>query len=51
MTTSFDEPLIPQTEENIEKAEWLSKNQIRTDVLPNTYPSILDLISVNIPMN
>jgi 8-oxo-dGTP pyrophosphatase MutT (NUDIX family) len=51
MTTSFNETLIPQTEENIEKAEWLSKEQIQTDVLQNTYPSILDLISVSIPMN
>ena len=48
MNTTFLGPLIPQTEEYIEKAEWLDENQIKQDVIPNTYSSILDLISASI---
>ena len=35
--------LIPQTEEDIEKAVWLLKNEIEP-VLSNTYGSIKDVI-------
>ncbi len=38
-----NEPLIPQAEEDIEKAAWLSKNEIET-VLANSFGSIKDVI-------
>lgn len=44
MDSSFKGKLTPQTEENIEKVEWLDSKAIETLVKPNTYPSILDLI-------
>jgi 8-oxo-dGTP pyrophosphatase MutT (NUDIX family) len=44
MTTSDETPLKPQTEENIEKAEWLGIDEIKETVLKNTYPGIRDLI-------
>ncbi len=48
MNTTFLGPLIPQTEEYIEKAEWLDENRIKQDVIPNTYLSVLDLILFSI---
>lgn len=48
METDDDTPLVPQANENIVKAEWLSPEDIRNLVLPNTYPGILDMISLNI---
>jgi 8-oxo-dGTP pyrophosphatase MutT (NUDIX family) len=42
--------LIPQTEENIEKAEWLDENTIKKEVIKNTYPSVLDLIFITMPL-
>ena len=47
MESSFEGELIPQTEENITKAEWLSEKEIKEKVLKNTYSSIADLIKVN----
>lgn len=44
MSTQHSENLVPQTEENIEKAEWLGKEQVLNTVLGNTYPSVKDLI-------
>ncbi len=38
--------LVPQTEENITKAEWLDETTVKNTVVKNTYPSVLDLISV-----
>lgn len=49
MKSNFKGNLIPQTEENIEKAEWLDKNTIKKEVTKNTYPSILDLIAFTMP--
>jgi 8-oxo-dGTP pyrophosphatase MutT (NUDIX family) len=46
MNSNFNGTLQPQTEENIEKVDWLTKEQILTDVLQNTYPSIADLIQI-----
>ena len=46
MTTDFTGNLIPQTSENIEKAEWLDEAAIKSVVINNTYPSVLDLILV-----
>lgn len=47
MTTIFVGELIPQTEENITKVEWLSDNEMKEKVLKNTYSSIADLLKVN----
>ncbi len=49
MKSGFAGKLIPQTEENIEKAEWLDADTIKSIVTKNTYPSVLDLIFVSIP--
>lgn len=49
MTTHFKGKLDPQTEENIEKAEWLDENAIKNEIIKNTYPSVLDLIFVTMP--
>jgi len=46
MESTYSGPLIPQTQENIEKAEWLSPDDIKKMVVKNTYPSVLDLIFV-----
>jgi len=39
-----DQPLIPQTEEDIEMIEWVDKKDIRSK-LRNTYVNIHDIIS------
>jgi len=44
MTTLHTGKLIPQIEENIEKVEWLSPEQIKLMVFENTYFAILDVI-------
>lgn len=49
MKSDFSGKLIPQTEENIEKVEWLDETTIKNEVIKNTYPSVLDLIFVTIP--
>lgn len=49
MHTTHTGKLIPQTEENIEKAEWLDETTIKKEVIKNTYPSVLDLIFVTMP--
>jgi 8-oxo-dGTP pyrophosphatase MutT (NUDIX family) len=50
MKTDFSGKLIPQTSEYIEKAEWLNKDEIKQIVMPNTYPSVSDLILDNVPI-
>jgi hypothetical protein len=44
MSTKHTGILVPQIEENIEKVEWLSADEIKTKVFENTYPAILDVI-------
>lgn len=44
MSTSYEGNLIPQKEENITKAEWLSNDEIMEKVSKNTYSSIWNLI-------
>lgn len=44
MTSTYAGELVPQTEELIEKAEWLTTEQIRATVFENTYFAILDVI-------
>jgi len=46
MNSNDKKQLVPQTEENITKAEWLDLSAIKNTVIMNTYPSVLDLISV-----
>lgn len=48
MNSTHSGELTPQTEENIEKVEWMDKNAINSIVKENTYPSVLDVISVSI---
>ena len=47
MRTS-SQPLNPQSEEEIEKAEWMNADQIRAVALRNTYASIEALLIKNI---
>jgi 8-oxo-dGTP pyrophosphatase MutT (NUDIX family) len=43
--STTDVNLSPQTEEEIEKAEWMTIDRIMQIVLPDTYPSIRDVIN------
>lgn len=47
MFTSELTPLIPQTEEDILKAEWISPEKIQT-LYPEMYPLIRDIFIVNL---
>ncbi len=40
---SKDQPLQPQTEENIEKAIWVTRQNLQ-EVMANTYPSIQEVL-------
>jgi hypothetical protein len=44
MSTKHEGTLVPQLEENIEKVEWFTKEQIHKEVLSNSYPAILSVI-------
>jgi len=44
METSYSDNLTPQVEEGIEKVEWLSKSDIKEKLIPQTYPSIVELL-------
>ncbi len=44
MSTKHEGVLIPQLEENIERVEWFTKEQIQKEVLSNSYPAILSVI-------
>ena len=41
---TVSQKLIPQTEEDITKAEWMTKEQIKTIALENTYSSVEALL-------
>lgn len=43
MTVKGEPKLIPQKEEGITKASWLSKDQLEP-IVANTYPSIMDVL-------
>lgn len=45
MTTKHEGILVPQLEENIENVVWFTKEQIKEQVLSNTYPAIKAVIS------
>lgn len=44
MHTAFQGPLIPQTGESIEKAEWINESRVLSEILPDTYFTIRDVI-------
>lgn len=44
MHTDDHSELIPQTEENITAARWMTPDEIKEIVLNNTYPSIKELV-------
>jgi len=45
MDSSWDKPLVAQTEEDIDEVRWFSKEEIISKVLPDTYFTIHDVIS------
>ena len=48
MQSSYSGTLIPQTEEHIDKAEWMNQEQIENIIVKKTYPSVLDVIKLSI---
>lgn len=44
MKTNDTSELVPQTEENITDARWMTDEEIQQEVLNNTYPSIKEII-------
>jgi ADP-ribose pyrophosphatase YjhB (NUDIX family) len=48
MQSNYTGILVPQTEENIQKAEWIDKGSINDTVLQNTYPAIADVLKDSI---
>lgn len=48
MKSTHSGTLTPQTEEHIEKVEWLDADAIKNLVLQNTYLSVRDVIFLNI---
>jgi 8-oxo-dGTP pyrophosphatase MutT (NUDIX family) len=44
MTTTYSQELKPQTEENIEEVKWFGLNEIKNQVLENTYITIKELL-------
>lgn len=44
MKTTDSAKLVPQTEENITDAQWMTTDEIQQKVLKNTYPSIREII-------
>ncbi len=47
MESNFDDDFIPQIEENITKVEWIEQNKIDEVVIKNTYPSIVELLTLS----
>jgi 8-oxo-dGTP pyrophosphatase MutT (NUDIX family) len=45
MSSSFSGQLVPQLEESIERVEWFTKDEIKKEVLINTYPAILEVLA------
>lgn len=44
MLHDTNELLVPQAQENITEAKWMTESDIDNLVLPNTYPNIRDLV-------
>lgn len=44
MDSKHSDVLVPQLEENIERVEWFTKEDIQKEVVLNTYPAILDVL-------
>lgn len=47
---TISQKLIPQTEEDIEKVEWMTVAQIENKVLKNTYGSIEELLKTSLKL-
>lgn len=45
MSSSYSGQLVPQLEESIERVEWFTKDEIKKEVLINTYPAILEVLA------
>lgn len=45
METQDAKKLTPQIEEGIEKAQWIKENDIQKIVIPQTYPSIIEVLN------
>jgi hypothetical protein len=45
MHTGSDAPLVPQLEENILEARWMSKKSVMEKVCTNTFSSIANLMN------
>ena len=43
MNATADQPLIPQTEEDIEVIEWVDEKDVEQKLM-NTYPNILEIV-------
>lgn len=43
------QPLVPQEDEHIEKAEWMSAEKIKVTVFQNSYASVVELLKNNLP--
>lgn len=50
MTTTYDKPLRPQIEENIEEVRWFNKEELQTVILKNTYFTIEDVLNEGIQL-
>jgi 8-oxo-dGTP pyrophosphatase MutT (NUDIX family) len=44
MKTTSDQPLIPQTEEDITELKWVGVTELKT-IIRNTYPSIVEVLT------
>lgn len=45
MSSTWNQPLIPQIEENIERVEWMKRERIMNDVFANSYYTIKDVVN------
>ncbi len=48
---TISQKLIPQTEEGIEKAEWMTEQQIKDVAIQNTYTSIAEFLMTSLKFN
>ena len=48
MRTDYSGDLIPQIEEDIERVQWMTEDEIQNVFMKNTYTSIADLLSISL---
>lgn len=46
MKSKYDQDIKPQTDEGIEEVRWIAREEIPQIVLPNTYPSLHELLDL-----